>query len=107
MYGTTLRIPQCPEGFADEWIFAKRKESSSPIHLLPMPDPNNHNHHPFPFDPVNHAIVADTNPKMVRLRLELLAAWRKRIFTERGNFFGDPPLQLLVEVSGTPGWRTS
>lgn len=73
-----------------------------PVHLFSMSDPYNNNHHPLPVDPVNHAIVADTNPKMVRLRLELLAARRKRIFAERGNLLGDPPLQLLVEVPELP-----
>jgi hypothetical protein len=63
-----------------------------------MPDPNNNNHHPFPVDAVYHTIVANSNPKVVRLSLELLAAWRKRIFAERGNFLGDAPLKLLVEV---------
>src|ERR1700726_175109 len=50
-----------------------------PIYLSPMPDPHNDNHHPLPVDAVYHAIVSDPNPKMVRLRLELLAAWRKGI----------------------------
>lgn len=101
-YGTTLRIPQCLEGFANEWILAKPKDSSSPIDLFSMPDPHNDNHHPFPVDTVYHAIIADANPKMVRLRFELLAAWRKRIFAERGNFLGDAPLELLVEGPELP-----
>jgi hypothetical protein len=67
-----------------------------------MPDPHYDNHDPFPVDPVYHAIIADANPKMVRLGFELLAARRKRIFAERGNFLGDAPLKLPVEVSELP-----
>lgn len=69
-----------------------------PVHFPPMPDPHNNNHDSFPVDTIYHAIVADTNPKMVRLCLELLAARRKRILTERGNPFSKAPLKLLVEV---------
>jgi len=99
---TTPKIPQPLEGNADEWLLAHRKDSTSPIDFSPMPDPYNHDYDPLPVDTVYHAIVSDSNPKMVRLRLELLAAWRKRIFAERCNFFGDPPLKLLVEVLELP-----
>jgi len=68
-----------------------------------MPDPHNDDDYPLPIDPVNHAIVADANPKMVRLSLELLAARWKRIFAERGDFLGDAPLKLLVEASELAG----
>ena len=70
-----------------------------------MPDPHNNDYHPLPVDTVYHAIVADANPKMVRLCLEFLAARRKRIFAERGDFLGDAPLKLLVEVPKLPGRR--
>jgi hypothetical protein len=63
-----------------------------------MADPHNDNHHPFPVDTIDHAIVTDPNPKVVRLCLEFLAPRRKRIFAERGNFLGDPALKLFVEV---------
>jgi len=68
-----------------------------------MPNPHNNNHDSFPVDTVNHAIIADANPIMVGLCLELLAARRKRIFAERSNFLGDAPLKLLVEVPELPG----
>ncbi len=68
-----------------------------------MPDPHNDNHHAFPVDAVYHAIVADANPKMVRLCLQLLAARRERILAERRNSLGDPPLKLLIEVSELAG----
>jgi hypothetical protein len=76
-----------------------------PIYLPTMPDPHDDNHHPLPVDAVYHAIVSDPNPKMVRLRLELLAARRKRIFAERGNFLRDAPLDLLFEVAELPRGR--
>lgn len=63
-----------------------------------MPDSHNHNYHPFPVDSVYDAIVADSNPKMVQLRFELLAAGWERIFTECDNFLSDAPLKLPVEV---------
>jgi len=62
-----------------------------------MPDPHDDNHHPFPVDAVYNAIVADANPKMIRLCFKLFASRRKRIFAERGNLFGDTPLKLPVE----------
>lgn len=71
-----------------------------------MPNPHNDNHYPFPVDPIYDAIIADSNPKMVRLCFELLAAWRKRVFAERSNFFGDAPLQLPVEVPELAGGRS-
>jgi hypothetical protein len=71
------------------------------VHLSSMPDPHNDNHDPLPVDPVYDAIVADANPKMVRLCLELLAAWRKRVFAERGNLLADAPLKLLVEITNS------
>ncbi len=74
-----------------------------PVHFPPMSNPHNNDHHPPPVDSVYHAIIAYSNPKMVRLCLELLAARRKRILTERSNFLGDAPLQLLVEASELAG----
>lgn len=68
-----------------------------------MPDPHYDNHHPFPVDPVYHPIIANPNPKMVRLSLELLAARRERVFAEGSNFLGDAPLKLLVEAPELPG----
>lgn len=68
-----------------------------------MPDPHDNNYHPLSINTVYHAIVADANPKVVRLSLEFLAAGRKRIFAERGDFLSDAPLQLLVEVPELPG----
>jgi hypothetical protein len=68
-----------------------------------MPNPHNNNHDSFSVDPVNHAIIADSNPKMVGLSLKFLAARRKRIFAERGNFLRDPALKLLSEVSEFAG----
>lgn len=63
-----------------------------------MPDPHNNNYDPFPVDTVYHAIVTNPNPKMVRLCLELLAAWRKRCVTECRNFLSNAPLKLLVKI---------
>jgi hypothetical protein len=71
-----------------------------------MPDPYYDNHDPLPVDTVYHAIIADANPKMVRLCLELLAAWRKRMFAERGNLLADAPLKLLVETTELSGSRS-
>jgi len=68
------------------------------VDLSPMPNPHNHDYYSFSIDAVYHAIVADANPKMVRLSLELLAARRKRVFAERVHFLADAPLKLLVEV---------
>lgn len=62
-----------------------------------MPNSYDDNHDPFPVDTIYHAIIAEANPKMVRLCFELFASWRKRVFAERGNFLGDAPLKLLVE----------
>lgn len=70
-----------------------------------MSDPHNDNHHPLSVDTVDHAIVADSNPKVIRLRFELLAARWKRIVAERYNFLGDAPLKLPVEVAELPGGR--
>jgi hypothetical protein len=75
------------------------------VHLSPMADANNDNHHSLPIDPVDHAIIANANPKVVRLRLEFLAARGKRIFAERGHFLGDPSLKLFVEVPELAGSR--
>lgn len=70
-----------------------------------MPDPHNDNYDPLPIDTINHPIIANPNPKMVRLSLELLAARWKRIVAERGNFPGDAPLKLLAEVPELPDRR--
>jgi hypothetical protein len=68
-----------------------------------MPDPHDDKYDPFPIDAVYHTIVSDSNPKVVRLSLQLLAAGRKRIFAEGNNFLGDPPLHLLAEVPELAG----
>jgi len=68
-----------------------------------MPNPHNNNHHPFPVDAIYHTIVADSNPKVVRLSFELLAARRERIFAERCDLLCDLLLKLLFEVSELAG----
>ncbi len=68
-----------------------------------MSDPDDDYHNSTPVDSVYHAIVADAKPKMVRLCLKLLAAWRKRVFAERGDLLGDAPLKLPVEGPELPG----
>jgi hypothetical protein len=72
-------------------------ETSLSIHSSSMPDPHDDNHHSVPVDTVNHAIVAHANPKMISLTFELLTAWRKRIFAERGRLLRDSPLQRSVK----------
>ena len=70
-----------------------------------MSDPHNDNHHPLSVDTIYHAIIADANPKMIRLCFELFASRRKRIPAERGDFLADSPLKLPVEVPELPGGR--
>ena len=70
-----------------------------------MPDPNNDNHHSSSIHAINDPIIAYANPKMVSLRFELLASWRKRIFAERSNLLGDAPLKSPFEVPKLPRGR--
>jgi hypothetical protein len=70
-----------------------------------MPNPHDDNHHSFPIHSINHAVVTDSNSKVVGLPFEFLTSRRKWIVAEDSDFLRDSSLHLTVQRAELPQCR--